>query len=169
MNPRVGVSLLLVLIVGVPAASLAQSQDVAPNKGKTQSAAAVPKPTRNTGWIATDDPVAQLAMRRAPGEINTPAGLATKKEENAATNETGKQAAEMAAVEQQIKDKQKRITLLMRLFVNDEKTFLMDPSNTEVEAGVAERRRYEQDELRWETAELTRLKGRLEELRKNSR
>jgi hypothetical protein len=73
-------------------------------------------------------------------------------------------AAEIVSIEQQIKDKQKRIVLLMRLFVEDERAFVNEPANVKVETAVAERRRYEQDELHWETAELARLKARLREL-----
>jgi hypothetical protein len=52
--------------------------------------------------------------------------------------------------------------------VNDEKAFVIDPSNANADALVtAERRQYEQDELRWETAELAKFKARLKELTGN--
>ena len=82
-------------------------------------------------------------------------------------DEAAKKAAEIALVEKQIKDKQKRITLLMRLFVDDEQTFLRDPGNAAVDGAAVERRQYEQDELQWETAELAKLKAREEELKKS--
>jgi hypothetical protein len=52
----------------------------------------------------------------------------------------------------------------MRLFVDDERAFLNDPENAPVNGAAAERRQYEQDELRWETAELAKMKARLREI-----
>jgi hypothetical protein len=48
--------------------------------------------------------------------------------------------------------------------VNDEQAFLRDPGNTKADPVAVERRQYEQDELRWETAELAKLKARWEVL-----
>ena len=79
-------------------------------------------------------------------------------------DEKEKRAAEIARLESQIREKQKQIALLMRLFVNDERTFLNDPGNTRVEETARERRKYEQDELLWETAQLAQMKARLNEL-----
>ena len=75
-----------------------------------------------------------------------------------------RKAAEIALVEQQIREKQKRIAFLLRLFVYDERTFLNDPGNAAVVGAAAERRQYEQDELKWETAELAKLKAREREM-----
>ena len=71
---------------------------------------------------------------------------------------------EIASLEKQIQEKQKRITLLMKLFVDDEKEFLKNSGAAEMNPVAQERRRYEQDELRWETAELAKMRGRLEAL-----
>jgi len=125
----------------------------------------VPKPARKPDQVITNDSIALLAVRRAAPVIVAPAAEATKKDEAAAADEAAKKAAEIASVEKQIKDKQQRITLLMRLFVDDEQTFLRDPANTQADPAAVERRQYEQDELRWETAELAKLKARWEELR----
>ena len=73
-------------------------------------------------------------------------------------------AEELAETERLIKDKQKKILLLLRLFATDEQMFLRDPSAAEKDASIQERRKYSQDELLWETAELARLKKRLNEL-----
>jgi hypothetical protein len=130
----------------------------APAEAKQIAAAtAVSKPTRKPDQVATNDPIALLAMRR-PGAEPTP-GEVLQEPDSSRGDEVARKAAEIASVEQQIKDKQKRIVLLMRLFVEDERAFVIDPSNANVEATVAERRRYEQDELHWETAELARLKA----------
>jgi hypothetical protein len=96
-------------------------------------------------------------VHRLTAEV--PPGEGLQHRDSAEANETACKAAEIASVEQQIKDKQKRIVLLLRLFVEDERGFVNDPSNVNVDSTVAERRRYEQDELHWETAELARLKA----------
>lgn len=168
MKPSLRVSFLFAMVLGVTASLQAQNQEIPAGNEKAPNTAVVPKPTRNSGWVTTDDPVALLAVREASGAKVAPKEETVKKE-GAAGKETTQRAAEMAEVEQQIKDKQTRITLLMRLFVDDEKKFLMDPTNTDAEAAVTERRQYEQNELHWETAELARLKGKLEELRKGGK
>ena len=83
----------------------------------------------------------------------------------AAPEDPEKRAAEMASLEKQIQDKQKRIVLLMRLFVNDERPFLNDPGNPKGDEASQERRKYEQDELLWETSQLAKLKAGLNELK----
>jgi hypothetical protein len=90
--------------------------------------------------------------------------MATPVAQTATAEDTTKKVEEIALVEQQIRDKQRKIAFLMRLFVDDERRFLSDPGNASVDPAVAERRRYEQDELRWETAELAKLKARRTEM-----
>ena len=53
----------------------------------------------------------------------------------------------------------------MRLFVADERRFLNDPANQNVPEAAHDERRYEQDELLWETGELARLKHRLNDIK----
>jgi hypothetical protein len=120
------------------------------------SANVVSKPTRKPDQVTTTDPIALLAIR---SNSATPTSGASNDAGNSQTSETARKAAQIASVEQQIKDKQKRIVLLLRLFVEDERAFVIDPANVNVDPAVAERRRYEQDELHWETAELARLKA----------
>jgi hypothetical protein len=121
--------------------------------------------------VITNDSISLLAMRRAPRKVEDPAAepatVATVvgKEASGTPEETAKRNDEIAAVEKQIQDKQKRIALLMRLFVNDERSFLNNPGDAGADPAVQERRKYEQDELLWETAEIARLRGRVEELK----
>jgi len=117
----------------------------------------VAKPERKADQVVTEDPIALLAVRHDHDEMRS-AETPTPRPSDPIANETARKAAEIALLEQQIRDKQKRITLLMRLFVEDEQKFLNDPGNPAVDAASAERRRYEQQELLWETAELARLK-----------
>jgi len=123
---------------------------------------AVSKPTRKPDQIVTNDPIALLAVRSPAAGATRNAG--SQDSGSPGVNETARKAAEIASVEQQIKDRQKRIVFLMRLFVEDERGFVNDPANTSVDPAAVERRRYEQDELHWETAELARLKAQFREL-----
>lgn len=131
-------------------------------------------PTRKTGWVRTDDPIALLAVgdaedfKGAPLQSG-PALPETAKAVSAVSapvrGDAAKKSEEIAAIEKQIAEKQKRIGLLMRLFVNDEPAFLIDPTNKDVDAAVRERRKYEQDELLFESAEIARLRAKAETLK----
>jgi hypothetical protein len=121
------------------------------------------KPVRKPGRIPSDDSVVLLA-RHIPQENPVPA---MKPSSVAArpVDETHKKAAEIIYLESQIQAKTERIYFLMRLFVTDERRFLNDPANQNVPEAVHDERRYEQDELLWETAEIARLKHRLNEIK----
>ena len=166
MKFRLSVCFPVVVVLSVAGGAWAQSPDAAVGAAQNTTNT-VPKPARKPDQVITNDSIALLAGRRAAPMIVAPEAEAAKKDEAAAADEAAKKAAEIASVEKQIKDKQKRITLLMRLFVDDEQTFLRDPGNTQGDPAAVERRQYEQDELRWETAELAKLKARWEELRKS--
>ena len=75
-----------------------------------------------------------------------------------------KRKAEIAALEQQIKEKQRKIQLLMRMFVLDEEAFLKDPSGQSEEEETRAKRRFEQEELLQEGKEVARLRARLEQI-----
>jgi hypothetical protein len=72
--------------------------------------------------------------------------------------------AEMVAVEQQIKDKQKKVEFPMHMFVADERAFLIDPDGPAANQDAVAKRRFEQDELHKETAEIAALRGKLEQM-----
>jgi hypothetical protein len=76
----------------------------------------------------------------------------------------GSGMASSDALEKQIQDKQKKILLLMRLFVTDEQEFLRNPGDSQVDREIKERRQSEQEELHAETAGLPQLKAKLNEL-----
>lgn len=73
-------------------------------------------------------------------------------------------AAEIASLQKQIKDKQKRIELLMHLFATDERRFLQAPTDAQDDAAAQARVHSEQEELRAETAACARLQARLDAL-----
>lgn len=152
--------LLFFVLLGGCAGVRAQTQDPSSSASANGTkSVVVPKPVRKPDRVTTDDSIALLAVRRTPGTV-APARL----ESGGVGSAEAQRAPEIAELQQQIKDKQKRIALLMRLFVEDERQFVIDPGNVTADPAAAERRKYEQDELRWETAELAKLKARLEEL-----
>ncbi len=167
MKLRLRVYFPFIVALSVPPGVWSQSQEIPSNGAQNPRASVVSKPTRKPDQVITNDSIALLAVPRVPAVIAPPAvedaGGVTK-ERSPGVDGGARKATEIASVEQQIKEKQKRVALLMRLFVGDERAFLIDPGNMKVDAAIAERRRYEQDELRWETAELARLTERWKEL-----
>jgi uncharacterized protein (DUF1778 family) len=159
--------LLFFALLGGCAGVRAQNPDTRTSSDSKPSSATVTKPVRKTEQVVTDDSIALLAVRRTPATAVVSAAADGKTNSDWALDEAGRKAEEIATLQQQIKDKQKRIALLMRLFVDDEKAFVVDPANGNADPVVAERRRYEQDELRWETAEVWKLKTRLGKLQES--
>jgi hypothetical protein len=150
----------------------AQDSGIAVSDVKIQDTAAPQKPVWKPAQVASNDSLVLLAAKHAPATPETfsaapPPALpasGTSLPEDAAAAETTRKAAEISLLQKQILDKTKRITLLMRLFVEDERSFLNDPSNPQVDEAGRDRRKYAQDELLWETAELARLKTRLNQI-----
>lgn len=146
-----------------------RAQDTEARAVDAHAATVASKPTRKPDQVITDDPIALLAVRREESSDNSgirpePSSLGARADRRP-VDAGAKKAADIASLEKQIRERRSRIVLLMRLFVDDEKTFVIDPTNSDVDTAVKERRRYEQDELRWETAELAKLNVRLEELK----
>ena len=140
-----------VVMVALSCAAMAAAQ---------QQEAAPQKPTYKSDQVQNTDPIALLAVR---GEV-TSAPVAASKPPTAIPADEASRKAALATIEKQIKEKQDHIILLMRLFVDDEKKFVIDPTNPQVDPAVKERRKYEQDELLWETAELAKLKAKRDQL-----
>jgi len=170
MNPFLRASRLCVLfpvaagMLCVCEVSWAQSQEKTAETPKTETKSGPKKPTRDTGWVTTTDPVALLTVRGAARNGEAPADD-TANAAGGAPGEATTKGGEIAELEKQIQVKQKRIALLIRLFATDERPFLIDPGDTTVEATAQERRKYEQDEMLYETAELAKMRGRLEKLK----
>jgi hypothetical protein len=82
----------------------------------------------------------------------------------AAAQTSGSPSSEIASLRQEIKNKQKRLELLMHMFVADERPFLIDPSSTTADQDAVAKRRFEQDELHKKSAEIAELRAKLEEL-----
>jgi hypothetical protein len=167
MKMRRGLYFSFVLMSGVVcgcAAAWARGQQLPAGSSQNPTIVDVPKPVRKADQVVTNDPIALLAVRRESNERIVDARTNAGAPDALRAEEKAQKVAEIAYLEQQIREKTKRITLLLRLFVKDERTFLNDPANAQVVGPTAERRQYEQDELKWETAELAKLKGRLREI-----
>ncbi|MGB8493715.1 MAG: hypothetical protein WCE53_04880 [Candidatus Acidiferrum sp.] len=184
LSLRVCTTILLVAL-SVPGVCRAQSKNKPPDVRPSPIAGEVHgTPVRKTPAL-TDDDIALLAPRPAANPAEAPKAEAavepaTKapaeapKAEAAAEPATRapaeapqdpeKRKAEIAALEQQIKEKQRKIQLLMRMFVLDEEAFLKDPSGQSEEEETRAKRRFEQEELLQEGKEVARLRARLEQI-----
>jgi hypothetical protein len=135
----------LLMALSPPATLPAQEQPASPQR-----------PVHRSDQVQTTDPIALLAVNHHSSEA--PAHATPNAVTPAPADEASRTAA-LASIDKQIKEKQDHIILLLRLFVDDEKKFVIDPTNPQVDPAIKERRKYEQDELLYETAELAKLKA----------
>lgn len=159
---------ILLGALSLPGACRPQSKSKPPEAQPTSIAGEVHgTPVKKTPAL-TDDDIALLAPRPAasPAEAPKPEAAAepTTKATPEAPQDPEKRKAEIAALEQQIKEKQLRIELLMRMFVLDEEAFFKDPSGQSEEEEARAKRKFEQDELLREGKEIARLRARLEQI-----
>ena len=165
LSPR----LLMTILLGcmsVCAVCRAQNKDKPPDAklpsidGEVKGTAVKKSPPR------TDDDIALLAPRTAGNSAQSgeKAGEAASKESATVPQDPEKRKTEIASLEQQIKEKQKKIELLMRMFVVDEEAFLKDPSGQSEEQEARAKRKYEQDELLREGKEIAQLRTRLAQI-----
>ena len=116
--------------------------------------------------VITNDDISLLAARPPAKSAETPKAEADA--DPAATESAGvpqdpeKRKAEMVALEHQIKERQRRIELLMRMFVLDEQAFLTDPSGQSEDEEARAKRKFEQEELLQQGKEIARLQKRLD-------
>ena len=162
------VTAVLLGVVSMPGACRAQSKNKPPDLKPSAIAGEVHgTPVKKTPAL-TDDGIALLAPRPAANPAETPkaetAAQPATKASAEAPQDPEKRKAEIAALEQQIKEKQLKIQLLMRMFVLDEQAFLKDPSGQSEEEEARAKRRFEQEELLQEGKEVARLRARLEQI-----
>lgn len=112
--------------------------------------------------VLTDDDIG-LLVARDPGK-STDAAKAdpAAKDSPAIPQDPEQRKAEIAALEQQIKEKQSKMQLLMHMFVIDEGAFLKDPTGDSENEDARAKRHFEQDELLREGKEVGQLRARLE-------
>ena len=154
-------SLILMGVLGTSRSGWAQTKDKAGADNRMPQAEGLQGTPVKRAPVPSDDSIVRLAAKPA----RQPSIAADATEVSSAAREgVAKKATEIASLEKQIQDKQKRILLLMQLFVNDEQGFLRDPGGHQVDPEERERRQSEQNELHEETAQLAQLKARLNEL-----
>jgi hypothetical protein len=161
---------LMAGLIGFGASAHAQSQATPSEAATLVNVSGPKKPVHKLNEVPTTDSVVLLGAKWlaaspgegvAPGKPPAEVAAPVPTDGDATAETTAKKAAEIVSLEKQIRDNMIRITLLMRLFVNDEKPFIVDPANPKGDEATQDRRKYEQDELLWETAELAKLKARL--------
>jgi hypothetical protein len=154
--------------VSMPGVCRAQSKNKPPDLLPSSIAGEVHGTQVKKTPALTDDDIALLAPHPAASPAETPkaaeAAEPATRESAADPQDPEKRKSEIAALEQQIKEKQLKIQLLMRMFVLDEEAFLRDPSGQSEEEEARAKRRYEQDELMKEGKDVARLRARLEQI-----
>jgi len=154
-------SLILTGVLGASGSGWAQTKGQAGADKKMPQAEGLQGTPVKRAPVPSDDSIVRLAVKPA----QQPSVAAdTTKASSANPEDVAKKAAEIASLEKQIQDKQKKILLLMQLFVYDEQGFLRDPGSHQADPELRERRQSEQNELHEETAKLAQLKTRLNEL-----
>ena len=106
-------------------------------------------------------------MQRPLKDTDSIVRLQTDRPATFAARGSGTPLSEIASLQQEIKNKQKRLELLMHMFVADERPFLIDPSSTTADQDTVAKRRFEQDELHKNSAEIALLRARLDQLMSN--
>ena len=162
---RIGIAVLLG-ILSVLSVCRAQSKTQSPEGQRSPIADEVQGTPVKITPPPTDDGIALLAPRPSANAVQTPkadtAAAPATKGFGELPQDPEQRKAEMAALERQIKEKQRRIQLLMRMFVLDEQAFLKDPSGESEEDEARAKRRFEQEELLQEGKEVARLQARLD-------
>jgi hypothetical protein len=155
---RICTALLLVLVTVSGGSCQAQSKP----KAKLVAARDFAATDSTGGTMVKKAPVSsqdEIVVLQTDAAARPAASVLTGSSEKAAITE-----AEIALLRQQLKDKQKKVELLMRMFNTDERQFLIDPSGQTGDGDAVAKRRFEQEELRRTAAEVAALRGKLEPL-----
>jgi hypothetical protein len=152
----------LVLLLSVPTVFRAQSKTPRPDDTSTRAADGAGGTWIKKAPVTTDDDIAKLTVRKN----SKPEEVLVAKRVEAPVVDRDKAQAEIVAVRQELKDKQRKLELLMKMFVTDEQTFIRNPSGQYGDDDLSMKRRYEQEELRKQAAEIGQLRARLDALTK---
>lgn len=112
--------------------------------------------------VLTDDDIGLLVARQPARSTDAAKAEPAAKESPAIPQDPEQRKAEIAALEQQIKEKQSKLHLLMQMFVIDEEAFFRDTTGGLENDDARAKRRFEQDELLREGKELGQLRARLD-------
>ncbi len=163
MTPSLRVfAMISVCSLSVPGVCRAQ------NKSKTQDIEASQTSTGMKGTpvkkapVLTDDDIGLLVAHQPAGSANAAKAEPAAKESAAIPQDPEQRKAEIASLEQQIKEKQSKLHLLMQMFVIDEQAFFRDTTGGLENEDARAKRRFEQDEMLREGKELGQLRARLD-------
>jgi hypothetical protein len=159
-------TMILLGVLSVPGGSWAQTKNKPPDVKEPRIAAGTGGTLVKKPPVITDDDISLLAVR-------PPAKSAETLKAEAATDPAAKESAgvpqdpenrktEILVLEHQIKEKQRQIELLMRMFVPDEQAFLKDPSGQSEGEEARAKRKFEQEELLQKAKEIAQLRTRLD-------
>ena len=161
--------LILAVLLCAPEVFWAQSKTQRPDDTSKRAADGAGGTMVKKAPVVTDDDIAKLTVlkQNKPEETLLAKNNAiTKTDAFSLAKDPAKANAELAALRQEVKDKQRNLELLMKMFVTDEQTFIRNPSGQSGEDDAQMKRRFEQEELRQEAAKIGQLRDRLESLTK---
>jgi hypothetical protein len=151
---------VLVLFLSVPAVFWAQTKTQRPDDKSPRAADGAGGTMVKKPPLTPNDDIAKLTVHKQ----SAPAAMRVAKSKEDPVVQVDKATVEIAALRQEIKDKQRKLELLMKMFVADEQPFIRNPSGQSGDDDLQMKRRYEQEELRQATVEIGQLKARLEML-----
>jgi hypothetical protein len=163
MTPSLRViALLSVCALLVPGISRAQNKTKTPDIEAAQTSTGMKGTPVKKAPVLTDDDIGLLVARQPASSADVAKAESAAKDSPAIPQDPEQRKAEIAALEQQIKEKQSKMHLLMQMFVIDEEAFLKDPTGSLESDDARAKRRFEQDELLREGKELGQLRARLD-------
>jgi hypothetical protein len=112
--------------------------------------------------VLTDDDIGLLVARQPAKSADASKVDPAAKDSPATPQDPEQRKAEIASLQQQIKEKQSKMHLLMQMFVIDEEAFLKDPTGGLENDDARAKRHFEQEELLREGKELGQLRARLD-------
>ncbi|HKM66585.1 MAG TPA: hypothetical protein VJX70_05405 [Candidatus Acidoferrum sp.] len=156
-----GVAVGIFLGIGV---SVAAGQD---KPAASIASAGSQKPQPAVASVITNDTISAQVFPRTGNTPPAPAAHsdgASQKEARSSETDAAVKAGEIASLQKELKAKQKRVELLMHLFVTDERRFVQFPTDPIDDPAAKARIRAEQEELRAESAACARLQRRIDAL-----
>ena len=159
--------IIFVLLLCAPGFSWGQSKTPRPDDTSLRAADGAGGTMVKKAPVTTDDDIAKLTVRKQNKPVETLVAKSAGPDMNfSVVADPEKAKEELASLRLELKDKQRKLELLMKMFVTDEQAFIRNPSGQNGEDEAQMKRRYEQEELRKQTAEIGRLRAQMEVLTK---
>lgn len=163
MTPSLRVfAVVFVCALCVPGICRGQSKTKKPDVQSAQTSTGMQGTPVKKAPVLTDDDIGLLVARQPAKSGDAAKAEPAAKDSPAIPQDPEQRRAEIAALEQQIRDKQSKMQLLMRMFIIDEQAFLRDPTGASENDDARAKRHFEQDELLREGKEVSQLRARLE-------